>query len=212
MRKYYEKIDIEKTRVIGLNGSKCCGKTSITEMLEAAGYGFIVNFFLLRDDFYTRFYSRLNREHLKQHEVNGASSLGWFALDYHWRVKPFADSTGCNVIFDHYLADYCIQILGSSDYVLKSSFGKLINTLEIPAALGRNQFYLDIDYDTYLYRREERRKELPDIPDTRVIERDLYARRRSHYKRLVDEGWLTEIDATQSKEKVFKTITKQVKK
>ena len=206
MRKYYENI-----KIIGLNGSKCCGKTLIAEMLEDAGYGFAVNFFLLRDEFYNRFYTHLSREHLKQYEVNGASSLAWFALDYHWRVKPFADSTKRNIIFDHYFADYCVQILGSSDYAFKSKFGEIISSLDLPALNRIHQFYLDIDYDTYLYRREQRHKELPDIPDTQIIKRDLYERRREHYKNIVKKGWLIEIDATQPKEKVFKTITQQVK-
>ena len=211
MKDYLLQSSIKRPRhVIALNGSKCCGKTSIANLLEEAGYGFVINFFETRDMFYNELYQYLDREHLKQHEVNGASSLGWFALDYHWRVKRYADHKGLNMVFDHYLADYWVQMLGAPNAF--EAFTTLIMNLQLPSFQHGHHFYLDIDYDTYLHRREQRHKELPDIPDTRIIERDLYERRRSHYRKLVDAGWLTEIDATQSKEKVFKAITKQVKK
>ena len=209
--KYYDFCFQKPYRnIIALNGSKCCGKTSIAGLLEKEGYGFAVNFCMTRDRFYDAFYQYLDREDMKEYEVYSASSLGWFALDYHWRVKRYADHSDLGIVFDHYLADYWIQMLGAPDAF--ESFTEIIGELGLPSFRHGHHFYLDIDYDTYLQRREQRLKRKPNSTDKDLIERELYDQRRETYMEFAAQGYLIKIDATQSKEKVFKAITKQVEK
>lgn len=211
MKEYYE-FDREENidnlarskRIIALNGSKCSGKSTIADLLVQKGYGFSVNFFGLRDHFDQFFYNHLNRKNLHLREVMAASSIGWFLADYHWKVLPYLEENN-GVIFDHYLADYWVQILGEWKYYDKCK--QFLIDMNLPTFDHGHHFYLDVDYDVYLERRVKRLadKDFPhDYEDILPIE--LYNLWRVQYQKMVDEGLLIKVDANKPAKEVRSDI------
>lgn len=139
--------------IITLNGFKCSGKTTLSKMLSENGYGRYSCFFSLRDHFGSDFYDALNRNDIREPELMGASALGWFTADFHKRKMFDAES----LVLDSYLADYYVQVIGNWDI---SHYEKALtfieNQLNIPSLDDGIHFYLSIDYETYLERRQTR--------------------------------------------------------
>lgn len=188
--------------IITLNGQKCAGKSTIAMKLEELGYGSAVNMFRLRD-----FLQHSLFDKIKSTPAAGEVLLS-FATDFRWRILPYLELKKLALILDHGFIDFWIQIAGCK--IKLSELEELLGHLYLPKIRTADNFYLDIPYKLYLQRRRERKKQIPDIPDSSVISKAIYEQRRQTYIALCKNSYLTYIDATPDLDTVLQTVIKEL--
>ena len=215
MTKYYNipnKADQElrnsgkKKNIISFNGQGRSGKTTQAKCLVKAKSDsgmekcFYVLCHTLRDNFKKNFYGQLaHSDQQLQQEVIGIPSLPWLVADFHWRIKPLL-LDDYFIVYDHYLADYYADILPNSSAKNFQSFVK--ENLAIPHFKHGTHFYLDIDFDEYQKRGQNRK----GTEWFTVNSKDLFEERRVRYQELCDLGYLQLINANADKSTVFEDI------
>ena len=220
MEKYYEipneadqelRTSSRKQNIITFNGQGRSGKTTLAKQLveekscsSTKNYRYVLSH-TLRDEFLKKFYRRLARSDQQlQQEVIGIPSLAWLTADFHWKIKPLLLKDYI-IVFDHYIADFYADMLPNGT---AESFQHYVRkNLAIPHFSHGKHFYLDINYETYLKRGNERK----GTEWFSVGSEDLFEERRSRYKELCDLKYLICIDATACKNTVLEQIQEGLK-
>ena len=193
--------------IVTFNGQGRSGKTTQAKHLvrtksgsNMKAYTYVLSH-ALRDNFKKKFYSphlRRSEEQL-QVEVLGIPSLAWLTAYFHWRIKPLLLG-GSVIVLDHYLGDYYAEMLPDGDAKKFQNFVK--DNLGIPHFEHGTHFYLDIDYDTYQKRGENRK----GTEWFTVGSKDRFEERRARYKELCNLGYLQYINASENERTVTENI------
>ena len=192
--------------IITFNGQGRSGKSTQAKRLvttksgSSQGVYTYVLSHALRDHFKQSFYDQhLERsDEQLQTEVLGISSLPWLTAYFHWRIKPLL-LDGSIIVFDHYLGDYYVDVLPE---VCAEKFQNFVkNSLAIPHFENGKHFYLDINYDTYEERGNERKG-----TEWFTVKKPLFDQRRARYQELCDLRYLKRIDANVCEDAVAKRI------
>lgn len=193
--------------LITINGQGSSGKTTLCQKLEAEGVGIEFNMYKTRDRFQREIYDKLQRTQEEMNaEVFGMPSLVWQALEFHWHVKPLLNA-GHTMILDHYLGDFIADML--PDLQDLKAFETYVTSIQLPWFHKTISFYLDMDYDTYIERhtsRKHRLKKSTEIARKNFVPEKYFDDRRKRYRKLVELGYLFEIDARQNIDTIFSEV------
>lgn len=201
-------MDIHCRQLITFNGVGRAGKTLMAFNLANAGYGERVQAYNVRSRFKKEIYDTLDRTQDETNvELYGIGTLGWVACNFHLHQRKMLKE-GKQLIFDHYLADYIVEILGDFDDL--NALKKFVNDLGMPFLDIGYHFYLDISYETYLKRAD--RVDLKGRPfsEEQSVPEDIFTFRRQRYLKLCSDGGeenhLIYIDANVSASEVLQSI------
>ena len=207
--------------IITFNGPGCSGKSTQSEQLAKPNSKKYKHFHshTLRREFREEIYKELvcmdtcikyldgsgTCKTLYQVEVLGFPSLAWLTAYFHWKIKPLQENY--IVVLDHYIGDFYIDMLKG---LAPSKFQCFVKDhLGIPHFNQGIHFYLDIDYETYEHRWENREKTDPR-PDRIKVDRPTFKKRRKRYKELCELKYLKCIDARPCEQKVTDAIQKHL--
>ena len=170
--------------IITFSGQGCSGKTTQSKRLAKSNEEKYkrIHSYKLRSDFTKEVYDQLGRKDqrikyasgkcqtLLEVEVLGIPTLAWLTAQFHWKIKPLQEEDYI-VVLDHYIGDFYATMLECFDPSKFQCFVK--DYLGIPHLEQRNHFYLDIDYETYECRWENREKTDPR-PDRIKVNRPYF--------------------------------------